>query len=765
MVGIEGVDGQRMRRTAIVLAILATAVLSSLGQIAPDGAAAQEVPDPETEIVVGLKQVYEGFEFPTHLTNAGDGTGRLFVSDRAGRVWIAVEDRVLETPFLDIRHLVASSEGEQGLFATVFHPAFPVDDRIFVAYTRQVDGAWTLDSFQVSEDADQVHPTTRQTLLVINQPTTLHNGGGLAFGPDDYLYAGLGDGGPSGDPEQLAQDPASLLGKILRLDVNTPSGYLVPPDNPFVGVPEAKPEIWALGLRNPWRISIDSLTGDIFVGDVGSGGWEEINVQPGGSAGGQNYGWPLMEASSCWPPDKPCDPTGLTVPAAEYSHDLGCSVTGGHVYRGTVSPNALGSYLYGDWCSGNIWTMRQDDPGSWSSTLARTTDLMITAFGTDEAGELYVADFAGGGVHQINFYEFDPALTITGTTPETIHNGALGASLTVHGEGFTESSIVQWEGRELLTIYVSDRELQALLSGEDTRYLLNFDAFRQVEITVANAGANPTVSAPYPVTVAMHAHPAFGRTWQRTDALVASHDVNRTWMWGPLPLTGRIEEIYEESPSGKRVVQYYDKSRMEFTDPNADPNAIWSVTNGLLVMELITGRMQVGEAAFVDREPSQVNVAGDQGSSTSPVYATFADHLAATDSRVAAVITERIDRNGEVTIDRSLAALGISYAFYDQVSGHSIAGPFWEFMISRGLVYIDGEEVIEDLFANPFFATGRPVTEAFWASVPVKGVTELLLLQCFERRCLTYTMDNNPGWQVEAGNVGRHYYDWRYLNR
>jgi hypothetical protein len=308
--------------------------------------------------------------------------------------------------------------------------------------------------------------------------------------------------------------------------------------------------------------------------------------------------------------------------------------------------------------------------------------------------------------------------------------------------------------------------LVGLLSAEDTSYALGFDSTRQVEVAVATMGVDPTISPSFTIPINMFAHPRFQPTWERTDALVAAGDAVRTWMWGPVPLTGPVTEPYLEAPDGNRIVQYYDKTRMEFTNhPDVEPSSIWAVTNGLLVVELVTGQMQVGDDEFVERFPSQVNVAGDQGSSTSPVYATFTNLLGPAEDRTGELITQRIDRDGTVSLAPNLGAQAISYGAYDDVSGHNIAEPFWEFMTSEALVYVEGQEVVENLFTNPFFATGRPITEAYWSVVPVKGTDRLVLLQCFERRCLTYNAGNKPGWQVEAGNVGRHYYDWRYFDR
>lgn len=258
--------------------------------------------------------------------------------------------------------------------------------------------------------------------------------------------------------------------------------------------------------------------------------------------------------------------------------------------------------------------------------------------------------------------------------------------------------------------------------------------------------------------------PLFDNTWARTDMPVADGIVSRTWIWGPAANTLAMTEPYAESPGGQRTVQYYDKSRMEVTHPMADPGSIWYVTNGLLVVEMITGQMQVGDASFIPQSPAAINVAGDASDPDGPTYATFGPLLTAPPAMVGSTITDRVDRDSNVTDDPSLAAEGITVAIVDGVTDHAIAEPFWTFMNSSGTVYENGSFVTENLFENPYFATGRPVTEAYWADVLVGGIEKLVLMQCFERRCLTYTPSNTLEWQVEAGNVGQHYFTWRYGN-
>ena len=264
------------------------------------------------------------------------------------------------------------------------------------------------------------------------------------------------------------------------------------------------------------------------------------------------------------------------------------------------------------------------------------------------------------------------------------------------------------------------------------------------------------------VGAAPPANEHFQRTWARTDQPVATGRVSRTWMWGPEGFTGQLWEPYAESPGGQRVVQYFDKSRMEITNPAGDAGSIWYVTNGLLVVELITGQMQTGNASFSQRQPAQVNVAGDADDPTGPTYATFGGLLNAPPAAVGTLLTNRLSRDGQVTNDPSLAAQGLTVAVIDEVTNHAIAGPFWEFMNSSGVVWDGSSYVTAPLFENAYFATGRPITEAYWASVKVAGTYQDVLMQCFERRCLTYNPANAPEWRVEAGNVGQHYYAWRY---
>jgi glucose/arabinose dehydrogenase len=347
-------------------------------------------------IELQLIPVASGFDRPTYLTHAGDGSGRNFVVEQTGRILILKDGALNPTPFLDIVSIVGSEANEQGLLSLAFHPDYPNNGFFFVNYTDK-QGDTVIARYQVSADPDIADPNSAKVLLTIDQPYRNHNGGQVVFGPDGYLYIGMGDGGSANDPENRAQNLGELLGKILRIDIDQGEPYGVPETNPFVNNSQARPEIWSWGWRNPWRVSFDPANGDMYIADVGQNQYEEVHMEPAGSPGGQNYGWRLMEGSHCHNPSQ-CDPRalGLVLPVAEYDHGLGCSVTGGYVYRGSQFPALDGIYFYGDYCSGIIWGLRLEANGSWSQAELRRSDARISSFGQDEAGEVYLVGHQGG---------------------------------------------------------------------------------------------------------------------------------------------------------------------------------------------------------------------------------------------------------------------------------------------------------------------------------------------------------------------------------
>jgi len=324
--------------------------------------------------------VVSGLVRPVDLQTAGDGSSRLFILEKVGRIRIFQDGQLLDTPFLDISDRVGSDGNEQGLIGLEFHPNYAENGFFFVNYTDN-SGNTVIARYQVTADANLADPNSEAVLLNVNQPYRNHNGGVLAFGPDGYLYAGLGDGGSAGDPQGNAQSLDTFLGKILRLDVDSGDPYTVPPENPFGN------EIWAYGLRNPWRFSFDRETSDMYIGDVGQNDWEEIDFVSAGAPGGMNFGWDYLEGTHAYEGTPPQD-AQLVPPVAEYSHSQGCSVTGGYVYRGSM-PEWNGIYLFGDYCSGTVWGLIRSD-GGWQEQVLFEAVGSITSFGQDESGEVYL---------------------------------------------------------------------------------------------------------------------------------------------------------------------------------------------------------------------------------------------------------------------------------------------------------------------------------------------------------------------------------------
>jgi glucose/arabinose dehydrogenase len=362
-----------------------------------------------------------GLAQPVSITHAGDGSGRIFVVQQNGQIRIIRNGILSSTPFLNLSTRI-STGGERGLLGLAFPPGFAAKQYFYVNYTNPA-GNIVIARYRVSSgNVDIADFNTEQVVLTVNHPVNAnHNGGQLAFSQrDGFLYIGTGDGGGGGDTENNAQNPNQLLGKILRIDVETgsPATYTVPASNPFLGRVGFRPEIWALGMRNPWRFSFDRLTNDLYVADVGQGQWEEVNFQPAASFGGENYGWRVMEGLHCFNPATNCNMTGLTLPVTEYNHGLGdCSVTGGYVYRGTTYARMQGLFFYGDFCSGRIRAVRQVG-GVWQATELLDTNLGISTFGEDEQGNLYVANYNNGTI--FNVTDNAPAATPTPTPTPTM---------------------------------------------------------------------------------------------------------------------------------------------------------------------------------------------------------------------------------------------------------------------------------------------------------------------------------------------------------
>ena len=351
-----------------------------------------------------LVTVAEGFDIPVYLTSApGDQSGRLFVVEKPGTIAILQDGTRRARPFLDLRGKVGAEGREQGLLSLAFSPAFTSDGYFFVYYTDTADNT-VVARYRVTDDPNIADPASETIILQVDQPTPEHNGGLLLFGPDGYLYIGLGDGGPAyGDESGNSQNPTSLLGAILRLDVHSGFPYVIPPSNPFVGQAGGRDEIWVYGLRNPWRFAFDPQTDDLYIADVGMFKREEINLQTASSRGGENYGWNFYEGTYRLAPEEggkkiaSIDRSQLVFPIAEYPHTEGCAIIGGYVYRGSRLPGLVGSYVFGDHCFGSIRVLTPTSDGAWQQTeLSRDPGRrVITSFGQGPDGELYVLDWSG----------------------------------------------------------------------------------------------------------------------------------------------------------------------------------------------------------------------------------------------------------------------------------------------------------------------------------------------------------------------------------
>lgn len=344
-----------------------------------------------------LREIADGLEFPVHLASP-PGDERLFVVEKVGTIRVVRDGQVLEEPFLDLRGEV-SGGSEQGLLSVAFHPGYAANGRFFVDYTDRA-GDTRVVEYRASSDPDRANPAPVRTVLEVDQPFGNHNGGLLVFGPDGKLYVGLGDGGSGGDPQGNGQNTGTLLGSLLRIDVDGGTPYAIPPDNPFVGQAGARAEIWAYGLRNPWRFSFDRQTGDLYIADVGQNDLEEVNAEAG-NEGGLNYGWNVMEGTECFRSDD-CDRSGLVLPVLVYDHGDGCSVTGGFVYRGAALPELAGLYFFSDFCSSFVRSFRL--AGGQAVEERRWPELEpggnVTSFGEDAAGEVYILT-REGSVFQI----------------------------------------------------------------------------------------------------------------------------------------------------------------------------------------------------------------------------------------------------------------------------------------------------------------------------------------------------------------------------
>ena len=382
---------RRLRGLGIRGARILFLVLVVISGLAVGVGWAAEPTDPAA--IAHLQLVVSGLTAPLDFQSARDGTGRFFIVEQGGTIRIIKAKKLIAAPFLNISSIIVSG-GETGLLGLAFHPQYKTNGRFFVNYTRRVNGQLqtVIAEYHVSAaNPNLADPKSAKVVLVINQPFDNHKGGQLAFGSDGFLYIGMGDGGSGGDPLGNGQKLSTLLGKMLRIDINSGSPYAIPPDNPFVSVSGAKGEIWAYGFRNPWRFSFDKTTKRLFVADVGQDAWEEVDIVTKGG----NFGWNIMEGKHCYPPGANCSQTGLILPIAEYSHSEGIAVIGGYVYRGGAIPALKGLYVFGDFGSGQVWTLQETQPGTWTRAPLLSAGFNISAFGRAGNNELYVLDYSG----------------------------------------------------------------------------------------------------------------------------------------------------------------------------------------------------------------------------------------------------------------------------------------------------------------------------------------------------------------------------------
>ncbi len=373
----------------------ATATLEPMPtETSAPSATAADFPDPAGYAWV---EAAGGLQKPTALVDPQDGSGRLLILEQSGRIRWIENSQVLEQPFLDIRAKIAIGGSEQGLLGIALDPQYAENGTFYLDYT-DLNGNTVIARYQRGADPLQAEAESEQVLLTIAQPYANHNGGQLAFGPDGYLYIGMGDGGSAGDPHNNAQNPAQLLGKILRIAVRGEETYSIPPDNPYAAGGGAQ-EVWALGLRNPWRFSFDRQSGDLYVADVGQNLYEELNlISAGQQRPGLNFGWDYYEGQHAYDERVSLDPSTLVWPVFEYAHDQGCSITGGYVYRGTQLPEWNGIFLFGDYCSGLVWGALQQADGAYRTQQLFQIGGNLSAFGQDAYGEVYALDYLNGQV-------------------------------------------------------------------------------------------------------------------------------------------------------------------------------------------------------------------------------------------------------------------------------------------------------------------------------------------------------------------------------
>jgi len=387
-----------MRRLRLVVPGLV--VLLVLGGVLTNAVLARARARAQSDWYIGknltLQPAIKGLKEPTLVTSPPDDSKRLFVLERAGRVRVADADGQLRpTPFLDLSE-DTSTGTEEGMLGLAFDPSFRQNGYVYIDYTANDASVRVIRYTVAADDPDRADPASAETVMSIPKRSKYHNGGTLAFGPDGYLYVALGDDEASEEAQLLT----SIYGKILRIDVDSAQPYTIPPTNPFVGQAGARGEIWSYGFRNPWRLSFDRATGDLWIADVGDAKWEEVDMQPASSQGGENYGWPMLEGTECMDASHCHDPN-LVPPLVTYGHGMNCAVIGGYVYHGPTVPAFVGSYLFGDLCTGGVFTLVGGSDNGWKRVELGFQPIKISSFGEDAAGDVYVVDLQGGVIYRI----------------------------------------------------------------------------------------------------------------------------------------------------------------------------------------------------------------------------------------------------------------------------------------------------------------------------------------------------------------------------
>lgn len=504
-----------------------------------------------------------GFDDAVDIANCGDE--RLFIVEQDGVIWILDADgNKLPTPFLDIDDRVGSQQNEQGLFGIAFHPDYLNNGYFYVNYTKNNEDT-RISRFSVSTtDPNIADPDSEVMLLEENQPFWNHNGGGIKFGPDGYLYITIGDGGSGGDPQGNGQNRQTFLGKLLRIDVDNGSPYSIPDTNPFAFDDQTLDEIWALGLRNPWRFSFDLVTGDIWIGDVGQNEWEEIDFQPASSTGGENYGWRCYEGDHTFNMSNCPDASQLTFPAYEYSNtfSLGCSVTGGFVYRGCEFPGIYGHYIFADYCSGIFWSVTPDGQGGWNGTqLVNLNNINFSAFGENSAGELFVAGHGTGIISRVT--STSGFLSATDETCEGDNDGSI--AFTIPTDQFSD---IMWDSGTIGTA------LTNLAPGSFTVSVTTTNGCNFTETINVNAGL------PYPdvpiITVGTDG-------MLNTDAVASSFQ----WYFNGNPIMGATDNAHVATETGNYSVVVANANGCETASAEV-PVTITSIDYKELGFEQIT---------------------------------------------------------------------------------------------------------------------------------------------------------------------------------